>query len=159
MATTWVFWGLWAPSALAFLGVLAPSLLAARKVGVGPARVISAATLVALLALVLFAVFSDASVPALLDLLLAGVLVALAGLGVRRVFAWALVLVAALAAAKGLAQLAMAVTVPVFLGPGIAGALLWGAAALLALSLAIIRLRASPRSTRGGTTRVGSRRS
>lgn len=159
MASEWVFWGLWAPPVLAFLGALAPSLLAARKVSIGTARILSGAALVAVLALLLVAYFTARGVGAALDLALAGVLVALAALGVRRPFAWALVLVAALAAAKGLGQLVMAIAVPIFLGPGLAGALLWVATALLALSLAIIRLKAPPRSTPGGTTRAGSRRS
>lgn len=139
-------WGLWAPAFLAFAGALAPSLLAQMKLGVKAARGIALAALGALLLLTLVAFFTkeDATLT-VLDLLLAAALVALAALGVRVAFAWALVVVAALAVAKGVGVIAMGFDVPALLGPALAGGMAWAAAALLGLALAVLRISRSTR--------------
>lgn len=143
-------WALWVPPLLAFAGALAPSLLAQGRTGLRAARSLAIAALGGILVLVLVAVFTQPDPRfAVIDLLLAGGLVSLAALGVRAIFAWALVVFAALAAAKGIGLAAMGFSVTTFLAPALTGGLAWLAAALLALALAVMRLRRAPRrSTR-----------
>ncbi|HET6405186.1 MAG TPA: hypothetical protein VFH78_11100 [Candidatus Thermoplasmatota archaeon] len=141
MVSTWAAWELWAPGALAFAGVLGPSLLASRRVSLRTARALALAALAGALVLLLVAVFTAQARMLLFDLSLAGALVALAALGVRRAFAWALLVAAALASAKALAQARLAFLDPSVLGAALAGASGWAAAALLAISLCALRLR------------------
>lgn len=149
MASPWLEgWSTWLPATLAFVGVLGPALLAGGRVGLRSARAVALASLAALVAAMVVAVYQRAGTAALLDLALAGALVALSTLGVRRSFAWGLVAATAIAAARGIALARAGFGTPALLAPSLAGALAWLAAALLALALASVRLKASRRSTR-----------
>lgn len=152
-------WELWAPAAVAFGGTLGPALLATGRATRTTARAFVLGALATLMALLLVEVFSSRVATVVLDLALAAALVALAAVGTKREWAWTLVGLAAIAAARGVALVPMGLAVPAFLGPALLGAGAWLGASLLALSLAVVRVRASRRSTPPDTSLGGSRRS
>lgn len=152
-------WEVWVPGALAFAGLLGPSLLARGRASRSLARGVALAALVALLVVLVVEAWGARRASVVFDLVLAAALVAIGAVGTHRAWAWSLVVLAALASARGIALVPMAMAVRAFLGVGIFGACAWLGAALLALVLAVIRLRASRRSIPAGRSRAGFRRS
>lgn len=148
-------WGAWAPAALALAGVLGPALLASGRLKAPTARAVVLAALGGLVTYVALVVLvplgpgesTQSRLYPGLDTALAGALVTLAALGIRRalvVVTWALAAIV-LARAAGVVASALATRQ---LGPAVAtGALFWLAAATLAAALGLLRF-SSRRTTR-----------
>lgn len=146
-------WLPWLAAAFAFVGALGPALLAQGRIERATARglvmlaLAGLGTHALLVALVPLQPGESGFSLALAagDLVLSGVLVALAALGVRRGWAVLTLLLAALFMARAIGVASSSFATGVRLGETLLGAFLWGGAALLAAALAARRFTRSGR--------------